>query len=82
MSHQPEAPTTVPFLIILTISQPMHSGGFEQWTLMRTLDVGGRSTREGLLSWALDQMPGKGHGANVLFFSAEPNALPLPGVTG
>lgn len=80
MSHQPEAPTTVPFLIILTISQSMPDG-VEQWTLMRTLDVDRRSTREGLLSWALDQMPGKGHGADVLFFSAEPVFLPRPGVT-
>ncbi|MFD0889805.1 hypothetical protein ACFQ08_35140 [Streptosporangium algeriense] len=79
MNHHPEAPTTVQFLIVLTVCTPTYDG-FQQFTLARTRDVGPRSTRESLLSWALDQVNVKG--ANILFFSAEPNALPLPGVTG
>ncbi|MEU1875765.1 hypothetical protein ABZ470_00510 [Streptosporangium sp. NPDC020072] len=79
MSHQHE-PQTVDFLIILTASIPIYNGS-QQFTIARTLAVGPRSTREGLLSWALDQLPEDTAGrANILFFSAEPNAL--PGVTG
>ncbi|MDP9870480.1 MULTISPECIES: hypothetical protein [Streptosporangium] len=63
------------FLIVLTLSKPC-SGGFRQATLIRTITADPGSTRSGLLSWALDQAGPELQGANVLFFSAEPNALP------
>lgn len=63
------------FLIILTLSRPSGSG-FQQATIIRTVTADPGSTRAGLLTWALNQAPAEmQQGANVLFFSAEPNAF-------
>ena len=62
------------FLIILTLSQPCDTG-VQQATMTRTVTAGPGSTRAGLLRWALDRMPPEMRGANILFFSAEPNRL-------
>ncbi|MEV8638632.1 hypothetical protein AB0395_43945 [Streptosporangium sp. NPDC051023] len=62
------------FLIILTLSRP-YGSGFQQATITRTVTAEATSTRAGLLAWALKQVP-QMQGANIMFFSAEPNALP------
>ncbi|OUC93111.1 hypothetical protein CA984_27475 [Streptosporangium minutum] len=63
------------FLVVLTLSKP-YGSGFRQATIIRTVTAGPGSTREGLLSWAIDQAGPELQGSNVMFFSAEPNALP------
>ncbi|MFD8534309.1 hypothetical protein ACFV0L_43565 [Streptosporangium canum] len=63
------------FLIILTLAKPS-GGGFRQATILRTVTAAPDATRSGLLSWAIDQAGPEMQGAHVLFFSAEPNALP------
>lgn len=62
------------FLIILTLAKSL-GAGMRQSTIIRTVTAGPGSTREGLLSWAIDQAGPEMQGANVLFFSAELNAL-------
>ncbi|MGC5012473.1 hypothetical protein ACLQ2R_17045 [Streptosporangium sp. DT93] len=66
------------FHIILTLSL-VTSSGAQHATLIRTVKANPGSTREGLLNWALKQAP-QMQGANILFFSAEPNTLPFPAV--
>ncbi|MER5419897.1 hypothetical protein [Streptosporangium roseum] len=63
------------FLVVLTLAKSL-GNGMRQSTIIRTVTAGPGSTREGLLSWAIDQTDPEMRGANVLFFSAEPNALP------
>ena len=62
------------YLIILTLAKSL-GNGMRQSTTIRTVTAGPASTREGLLSWAIDQAGPEMQGANVLFFSAELNAL-------
>jgi hypothetical protein len=64
------------FFIVLTLARPSGSG-VHQCTIIRTVTAKPGSTRSGLLSWAFTQAPAEMRGANVLFFSAEPNALPF-----
>lgn len=62
------------YLIVLTLAKSL-GNGMRQSTTIRTVTAGPGSTREGLLSWAIDQAGPEMQGANVLFFSAELNAL-------
>ncbi|MGW4425774.1 hypothetical protein [Streptosporangium sp. NPDC004631] len=62
------------YLIILTLAKSL-GNGMRQSTTIRTVTAGPGSTREGLLSWAIDQAGPEMQGANIVFFSAEPNAL-------
>ncbi|MBG0819096.1 hypothetical protein [Planomonospora sp. ID82291] len=65
------------FLVVLTLAKAVHNG-IRQATIIRTVTAGPGSTREGLLSWALNEAGPEMAGANIVFFSAEPNALPTP----
>jgi hypothetical protein len=70
------------FHVILTLSLPV-GDGVQQATIIRTVTANPGSTRQGLLAWALKQAPAEFQtSANVVFFSAEPNVLPVPAVKG
>ncbi|GGL56522.1 hypothetical protein [Planomonospora parontospora] len=63
------------FLVVLTLAKAVHNG-MRQATITRTVTAAPGSTREGLLSWALNEAGPEMAGSNIVFFSAEPNALP------
>ncbi|MBG0819870.1 hypothetical protein HS048_03800 [Planomonospora sp. ID91781] len=70
-------PVTMEFLVVLTLAKSL-GNGMRQSTLIRTVTASAGSTRQGLLSWALNEAGPDMAGSNIMFFSAEPNALPFP----
>jgi hypothetical protein len=69
---------TVEYLVILTVQKPFGSG-FQQSTVVRTRPVDvAKDTATDLYLWAREQLAEHLRDGTVLFFSAEPNALPAP----
>lgn len=69
------------FFVILTLAA-LTETGMRQITISKSITVKPGQTRAGLCAWMLKQAPEcMQDGANVVFFSAEPNVL-LPAVTG
>lgn len=64
------------FHVILTLAQSAEAGG-NYATINRIVKANPGNTRAGLLNWALQKAPAGYEGANIVFFSAEPNALPI-----
>ncbi|GAA3801731.1 hypothetical protein GCM10022226_21950 [Sphaerisporangium flaviroseum] len=71
-------------LLILTVSAPAAEGGMRQFTLSRLVVAKAGTTRAEMYNWARAQCPEGLREANTLFFSVEPNAIPVPveAVTG
>lgn len=65
--------------VILTLAAPGPRGGMGHFTATRTITVDPAvTTRADLLTWMVGECPESfQRGANILFFSAEPNALPV-----
>jgi hypothetical protein len=70
--------TKVEYLVILTVVR-MTTSTVQYTTLTRAIAVGSGASRLQIFDWALKQLPEEWRGANVVFFSAEPNLLtPAP----
>ncbi|GAA0853592.1 hypothetical protein ACFQVD_26260 [Streptosporangium amethystogenes subsp. fukuiense] len=63
------------FHVILTLAQSAEDGG-NYATINRIVKANPGNTRKGLLNWAFQKAPEGFEGANIVFFSAEPNVLP------
>ncbi|MET8146358.1 hypothetical protein ABZU32_39130 [Sphaerisporangium sp. NPDC005288] len=62
--------------VLLTMSAPA-PGGARQVTIARTFVVAAGATRTEVYMWARSQCPPEFANGNVLFFSVEPNVLPV-----
>ncbi|GII89702.1 hypothetical protein Ssi03_76920 [Sphaerisporangium siamense] len=70
--------THTQMFVVLTVSAPADDE-VRQLTIARTVSVSAGATRAELYTWARNQCPPAFADANVLFFSAEPNLIALPG---
>lgn len=64
------------YFVIVTLAVTRSSGTVEQQTITGTPTVPPGMTRQQLLTWVIQQAPERYQRGTVLFFSAEPNALP------
>ena len=58
---------------VLTLQMPLPGGGFAAGTKSAVLTVGPDATRAGIFEHMCGLFPPEFAGANVVFFSAEPN---------
>lgn len=60
---------------VLTLQMPLPHGGFASGTKSAVLTVGPDATRAAILDHMRGLFPAEFTGANVVFFSAEPNRV-------
>ncbi|URN01223.1 hypothetical protein LUW76_46870 [Actinomadura madurae] len=70
---------TTTFFVIMVVSKPIPSVGIQQSTLWWTPKGGPGTTRSELFHWALEKLPENLRGGTVLYFSAEPDVIKVPG---
>ncbi|WP_436764390.1 hypothetical protein [Streptosporangium sp. V21-05] len=63
--------------VVMTLAKATDYG-MKQLTMYQTVTASPQSTRAALFDWMLKKAPEEMQGGNVLFYSAEPNALVAP----